>query len=85
MKIHEYQAKALLARYAVPVPRGKVAFTADEAASSLAEIAKLHAELIFGRPGLAVMGASRDVAKRFETRQDFFDRHAKRVAVERRG
>jgi succinyl-CoA synthetase beta subunit len=31
MKIHEYQAKAILARYAVPVPRGKVAFTADEA------------------------------------------------------
>ena len=31
MKIHEYQAKALLARYAVPVPRGEVARTVDEA------------------------------------------------------
>jgi succinyl-CoA synthetase beta subunit len=31
MKIHEYQAKALLARYAVPVPRGEVAYTVDEA------------------------------------------------------
>jgi succinyl-CoA synthetase beta subunit len=31
MKIHEYQAKALLARYHVPVPRGEVARTADEA------------------------------------------------------
>ena len=31
MKIHEYQAKALLARYGVPVPRGEVARTADEA------------------------------------------------------
>ena len=31
MKIHEYQAKAILARYGVPVPRGEVAFTADEA------------------------------------------------------
>ncbi len=31
MKIHEYQAKALLARYDVPVPRGEVALTADEA------------------------------------------------------
>ncbi len=31
MKIHEYQAKALLARRAVPVPRGEVARTVDEA------------------------------------------------------
>jgi succinyl-CoA synthetase beta subunit len=31
MKIHEYQAKAILAQYQVPVPRGEVAFTADEA------------------------------------------------------
>jgi succinyl-CoA synthetase beta subunit len=31
MKIHEYQAKALLAKYNVPVPRGEVANTAAEA------------------------------------------------------
>ncbi len=31
MKIHEYQAKALLARYGVPVPRGEVAHTVVEA------------------------------------------------------
>jgi len=31
MKIHEYQAKALLARYGVPVPRGEVVLTVDEA------------------------------------------------------
>ena len=31
MKIHEYQAKELLANYGVAVPRGHVAFTADEA------------------------------------------------------
>jgi succinyl-CoA synthetase beta subunit len=31
MKIHEYQAKAILARYGVPVPRGEVAFTAEDA------------------------------------------------------
>jgi succinyl-CoA synthetase beta subunit len=33
MKIHEYQAKAVLARYGVPVPRGEVAFSVDEAAA----------------------------------------------------
>jgi succinyl-CoA synthetase beta subunit len=31
MKIHEYQAKAILARYGVPTPRGEVAFKKDEA------------------------------------------------------
>ncbi len=31
MKIHEYQAKTLLARYGVPVPRGEVAHTVPEA------------------------------------------------------
>jgi succinyl-CoA synthetase beta subunit len=31
MKIHEYQAKAILARHGVPVPRGEVALTADDA------------------------------------------------------
>jgi succinyl-CoA synthetase beta subunit len=31
MKIHEYQGKELLKRYGVVVPRGTVAFTADEA------------------------------------------------------
>src|SRR5688572_9193914 len=36
MKIHEYQAKAVLARYGVPVPRGEVAFTPQE----VPEIAK---------------------------------------------
>ena len=31
MKIHEYQAKEILARYGVPVPRGGVASTPEEA------------------------------------------------------
>jgi succinyl-CoA synthetase beta subunit len=31
MKIHEYQAKALLAKYGVPVPQGEVVFNADDA------------------------------------------------------
>jgi len=30
MKIHEYQAKAILARHGVPVPRGEVAFSAQD-------------------------------------------------------
>src|ERR1700686_4626909 len=31
MKIHEYQAKSILARYGVTTPRGEVVFTKDEA------------------------------------------------------
>src|SRR6187397_2809047 len=31
MKIHEYQAKAILAQHGVPVPRGEVAFNPAEA------------------------------------------------------
>jgi len=31
MKIHEYQAKAILAKYGVPVPRGEVVFKKEEA------------------------------------------------------
>ena len=31
MKIHEYQAKELFRKYGVPVPEGRVAFSADEA------------------------------------------------------
>jgi succinyl-CoA synthetase beta subunit len=38
MKIHEYQAKALLAKYGVPVPRGKVALTKEEAADAVREV-----------------------------------------------
>ncbi|HXD15800.1 MAG TPA: ADP-forming succinate--CoA ligase subunit beta [Vicinamibacterales bacterium] len=33
MKIHEYQAKSVLARFGVPVPRGEVTFTAQDAAA----------------------------------------------------
>ncbi len=33
MKIHEYQAKSVLARFGVPVPRGEVIFNAAEAAA----------------------------------------------------
>src|SRR6187397_2547470 len=31
MKIHEYQAKQILARYGVRIPRGEIAYTKDEA------------------------------------------------------
>ncbi|MEL0144375.1 MAG: ADP-forming succinate--CoA ligase subunit beta [Alphaproteobacteria bacterium] len=38
MNIHEYQAKSLLAKFGVAVPRGGVAYTADEASTAAAKL-----------------------------------------------
>jgi succinyl-CoA synthetase beta subunit len=38
MKIHEYQAKAILAKFDVPVPRGEVAYTVEEAEAAAKSI-----------------------------------------------
>jgi succinyl-CoA synthetase beta subunit len=54
MKIHEYQAKAILARHGVPVPRGEVAFTAPDAreiASRLGGLVVVKAQIHAGGRG----------------------------------
>ncbi|TAE82736.1 MAG: ADP-forming succinate--CoA ligase subunit beta [Alphaproteobacteria bacterium] len=38
MNIHEYQAKAVLRKYGVPVPNGKVAYTPEEAEKAAQEL-----------------------------------------------
>src|SRR5437762_2537762 len=38
MKIHEYQAKQILKTYGVPVPRGEVVFTADDARAAATKL-----------------------------------------------
>ena len=38
MKIHEHQAKEILATYGVPVPKGIVAFTVDEAVKAAEQL-----------------------------------------------
>ncbi|MDO9446103.1 MAG: acetate--CoA ligase family protein, partial [Dehalococcoidia bacterium] len=38
MKLHEYQAKELLARFGVPVPKGRVANTPEEAEAIAREL-----------------------------------------------
>lgn len=40
MKIHEYQAKEIFTKYGIPVPRGRVAATAEEAEVIASEIGK---------------------------------------------
>src|SRR6266436_9815951 len=54
MKIHEYQGKAVLARYGVPVPKGSVAYTADEAvevAKGLGDVVVVKAQIHAGGRG----------------------------------
>src|SRR6516164_10864355 len=54
MKIHEYQAKAILAQYHVPVPRGHVAYTeadAETAAKSLGGSVVVKAQIHAGGRG----------------------------------
>ena len=38
MNIHEYQGKEILRQYGVTVPRGKVAFTVDEAVEAAKQL-----------------------------------------------
>jgi len=66
MKIHEYQAKALLARYGVPVPRGEVAHTvveAEAAAHKLGGTVVVKAQIHAGGRG---KGGGVKVVKNFE-------------------
>jgi succinyl-CoA synthetase beta subunit len=40
MKIHEYQAKEIFASFGIPVPKGKIAYSAEEARNLAMEIGK---------------------------------------------
>ncbi len=42
MKIHEFQAKKLLAEYGVPVPQGRVAATPEQAREAAQELSALR-------------------------------------------
>jgi len=57
MKIHEYQAKAILAKFGVPVPRGEVIFKKDEARAAAeklgAKVVVVKAQIHAGGRGKA--------------------------------
>ena len=56
MKIHEYQARGLLAAYGIPVPPGKVARSAEEAVAVAEEIGLpvvIKAQVLVGGRGKA--------------------------------
>ena len=70
MNIHEHQAKELLARFGVAVPRGRAAFTADEAVAAAKELggpvwvvkAQIHAGGRGKAGGVKVVKSVDDVA-----------------------
>jgi succinyl-CoA synthetase beta subunit len=73
VKIHEYQAKAILARHGVPVPRGEVAHTPSEAAEIARRLggtvvvkAQIHAGGR-GKGGGVKLAKSADEAERLAT------------------
>ena len=70
MNIHEHQAKALLAGFGVAVPRGKPAFSVDEAVAAATELggsvyvvkAQIHAGGRGKAGGVKVVSSSDEVA-----------------------
>ena len=68
MKIHEYQAKQILAKYGVPVPKGSAAFSVDEAVKAAkdlnTEVCVVKAQIHAGGRG---KGGGVKVSKGLET------------------
>ena len=70
MNIHEHQAKALLAGFGVAVPRGKPAFSVDEAVAAATELggpvyvvkAQIHAGGRGKAGGVKVVSSTDEVA-----------------------
>ena len=56
MKIHEYQAKQILARYGVRIPRSEVAHTKEEARAAAEKFSAGAAGATGGDPVFSVVG-----------------------------
>ena len=70
MKIHEYQAKELLAKYGVPIPKGRVATKPEEAAEITTELggkaivkAQVHAGGRGKAGGIKVVSSAEEAAQ----------------------
>jgi succinyl-CoA synthetase beta subunit len=56
MKLHEYQSKQIFTRYGIPIPKGRVAATADEAKQIARELGSrvvIKSQVLVGGRGLA--------------------------------
>src|SRR4030095_14354936 len=74
MNIHEYQAKAVLREFGVPVPRGHAAFTVEEAVKAASDLgtpvvvvkAQIHAGGRGKASGVKVVKSKDEVRKEAE-------------------
>ena len=74
MKIHEYQAKGLLAEYGIPVPKGQAAFSTEEALSAASALgpppyvvkAQIHAGGRGKGGGVKIAGSLGELRQRAE-------------------
>ena len=88
MKVHEYQAKELFARYGVAVPRGRVAATPAEARAIAEELGGkvvVKAQIHAGGRGKGRLVAEGDTAAMFARLTADADAHAGQVRGERVG
>ena len=76
MKIHEYQAKSVLARFGVPVPRGEVAFTPAEAVDAAK---RLGGRLPWSRRKSMPAAAAKAAASRSPSRSEEVEQLAKQM------
>ena len=67
MKIHEYQGKAVLAQYGVPVPKGKVAY---QVAPLPDQKGKLRVKVSFESGNTATGGTGKTVTLCFKAKDD---------------
>jgi len=87
LKLHEYQAREIFARYGVPLPRGELAYTSQEAyeiASRLGVPVMVKAQVLLGGRGKAggVKSASNPQAAR-EMASQILEMSIKGLAVEK--
>src|ERR1700756_200050 len=76
MKIHEYQAKAILAKFGVPVPRGEVVFKKDEAR---AVAQRLGTPVVVGKAQIHAGGGGKAGGVKLAKSADEAAAHAERI------
>ena len=87
MKLHEYQAKELLAKFGVPVPAGKVAYTPEEAkaiATGVGKMTVIKAQVHVGGRGKAGgVKLAKDANEAYERASDILGMDIKGLTVKK--
>jgi succinyl-CoA synthetase beta subunit len=79
MKIHEYQAKAILAKYGVPVPKGEMANTLEEANEVTRKLFAEGASGVVVKAQIHAGGRGKGGGVKVAKTRDDAERHAKNI------